>query len=84
MDGQQPNRNQEQKILFKKLAGDVRQLTLEDAYGNDFQSCAIFNWFDSRTRRRSDIVIESTIAVLTMALIKKDKEIDSELFSQEA
>ena len=30
------------------------------------------------------MVIESTIAVLTMALRKKAKQIDSELFSQEA
>ena len=30
------------------------------------------------------MVIESTIAVLTMALRKKAKQINSELFSQEA
>ena len=33
--------------------------------------------------RRIDMVIESTIAVLTMALRKEAKQIDSELFSQE-
>ena len=79
MDGYQPNRNHEQSIVFKKLAGDVRQLKLEDVYGSD-GNVAPFIWFDSRTRRRSDVVVVSTFAVLTMALRKK--QLDSELFSQ--
>ena len=29
LDGQQPNRNQEQNVVFKKLAGDVRQSSLK-------------------------------------------------------
>ena len=67
-----------------EIGGRRSTIKLEDSYGNDFQSCTIFNWFDSGTRRRRDIVIESTIAVLTMAARKKAKQIDSELFSQEA
>ena len=70
------------EYCVQEIGGRRSTIKLEDAYGNDFQSCTIFNWFDSGTR--SDIVIESTIAVLTMALRKKAKEIDSELFSQEA
>ena len=72
------------EYCVQEIGGRRSTIKLEDAYGNDFQSCTIFNWFDSGTRRRSVIVIESTIAVLTMALRKKPKEIDSELFSQEA
>ena len=49
-----------------EIGGRRSTIKLEDVYGNDFQGCTIFNWFDSGTRRRSDMVIESTIAVLTM------------------
>lgn len=79
LDGYQANRNQEQNIVFKKLAGDVRQLKLEDVYSSDGNP-APFNWFDSGTRRRGDVVVVSTFAVLTMTLRKK--QLDSELFSQ--
>ena len=72
------------RILCSRNWRGRSTIKLQDAYGNDFQSCTIFSWFDSGTRRRSDVVVESTIAVLTMALRKKDKQIDSELFSQEA
>ena len=71
------------EYCVQEIGGRRSIIKLEDAYGNHFQSCTIFNWFDSGTRRRIDMVIESTIAVLTMALRKKAKQIDSELFSQE-
>ena len=72
------------EYCVQRIGGRRSTIKLEGAYGNDFQSCTIFNWFDSGTRRRNDMVIESTTAVLTMALRKKAKQIDSELFSQEA
>jgi hypothetical protein len=40
---------------------------LEDAYGSD-GNLAPFNWFDSGTRRRSDVVAFSTFGILAMAL----------------
>jgi hypothetical protein len=47
--------------MIKKLAGDVRnsiELKLEDVYSSD-GNLAPFNWFDSGTRRRSDVVAVS-------------------------
>ena len=49
---------QEQNIVFKKLAGDVRQLKVEDVYSSDGKP-APFNWFDSGTRRRGVVVVVS-------------------------
>ena len=49
LDSYQVNRNQEQNIVFKKLAGDVRQLKVEDVDSSDGKP-APFNWFDSGTR----------------------------------
>lgn len=79
LDGYQPNRNQEQNIAFKKLAGDIRQLKVEDVYGSD-GNLAPFNWFDSGTRRRSEVVAVSTFGILAMTLRKK--HLVSELFTQ--
>ena len=70
------------EYCVQEIGGRRSTIKLEDAYGNNFQSCTIFNWFDSVTRRRSDIVIESTIAVLTMAPRKKAKEIDSDYLAK--
>ena len=57
----------------------IQQLKLEDVYGSD-GNVAPFNWLDSRTRRRSDVVVVSKFAVLTMA--QRKKQLVSELFCQ--
>ena len=56
LDGYQANGNQEQNIVFKKLAGDVRQLKVEDVYSSDGKP-APFNWFDSGTRRIEEVTL---------------------------
>ena len=70
LDGYQPNRTQEQNIAFKKLAGDVRQLRLKDVYGSD-GNLAPFDWFDSGTRRRTDVVAVSTFGIFGNGSKKK-------------
>ena len=56
-------------IAFKKLAGEVRRITqARRCLWQRWKSIlAPFNWFDSGTRRRSDVVAVSTFGILTMA-----------------
>ena len=66
------NRKHKDTEMFKKsLSDEIRQVRLDDVYGSGGNP-APYNWFNSGTRRSSDVMAITSFGILMMALRQRD------------